>query len=110
MGKKNSMTSETMTKNGKYSSDWKWEEFKQPIFYYYLLILLLLRDQSTLPLIGWSKIRQWNLKKKHLIIWWLKVQLSDHKFIYLLVVGNWNSINNDKNMNGHKILSAKLTL
>jgi hypothetical protein len=27
------MTIETMTKNGKYSSDQKWEKFKQPIFF-----------------------------------------------------------------------------
>jgi hypothetical protein len=47
MGKKKSITSETMTKNGKYSSDWKWKKFKQPIFFGYLFILLLLGDQKN---------------------------------------------------------------
>jgi hypothetical protein len=31
------MTSETMTKNGKYWSDRKWEKLNQPIFFGYLL-------------------------------------------------------------------------
>jgi len=41
------MTSEIMTKNGKYSSDWKWEKFKQPNFFDYVFILLLLGDQKN---------------------------------------------------------------
>jgi hypothetical protein len=92
------MTSEIMTKNGKYSSDWKWEKFKQPIFFDYVFILLLLGDQKNFDhqINGEDQPCHWlddrnlvneNLKKKHLIIWWLKVQLNDHKFIYLLVVG-----------------------
>jgi hypothetical protein len=87
-----------MTKNGKYLKDWKWEKFKQPKFFYYLLILTLLGDQKNFDhhINGEDQPCHWlddrnlvneNLKKKHLIIWWLKVQLNDHKFIYLLVVG-----------------------
>ncbi len=84
MGKKKSITIETMTKNGKYSSDWKWEKFNQQFFLYYLLLLFLLGDQKNLDchINGEDQPCQWldiwklvneNFKKKHLIIWWLKV-------------------------------------
>jgi hypothetical protein len=84
MGKNKSITIQTMTKNGKYSSDWKWEKINQPIFYYYLLLLFLLGDQKNLDchINGEDQPCQWldiwklvneNFKKKHLIIWWLKV-------------------------------------
>ncbi len=42
------MTSEIMTKNGKYSSDWKWEKFKQPNFCgFFFKKKLLLGDQKN---------------------------------------------------------------
>jgi len=99
------MTNETMTKNGKSSSDKKWEKFKQPNFFG-SLFLLLLGDQKNFghQMNGEDQPCRWlndrklvndNLKKKHLIIWWLKVQLSDQK-IKIWLLSNWNSINSNK--------------
>jgi hypothetical protein len=40
MEKKKSMTSEIMTKNGKYSSDKKWKKINQPILFGYLFLFI----------------------------------------------------------------------
>jgi len=95
MEKRKSMTSETMIKNGKYSSDKKWEKFNQPIFFGYFFLLLLGdlknfghqingEDQPCCWLDD-QKLVNDNLKKKHLIIWWLNVQLSDPKEKHLVI-------------------------
>jgi len=69
------MTSETMTKNGKYSSDKKWQKFKQLNFFG--VFFLLLGDQKNFGyqingedqpchwLDDWKLVND-NLKKKHL--------------------------------------------
>ncbi len=66
MGKRKSMTSETMTKNGKCSNDWKWEKFKQPKFLVVFFVLLFLGDQKNFgrPINGEDQPCHWLDDKK----------------------------------------------
>jgi hypothetical protein len=69
------MTSETMTKNGKYSNDKKWQKIKQLNFFGYFFLLLVDQknfgcqingeDQPCHWLDDWKLVND-NLKKKHL--------------------------------------------